>query len=215
MSKKNLSRENYCIISFWVIHISGALGLLSAWSDLFLMLTPVNLLTSYILLTSSKSKLMHESVFFVTLLSFVVGYLVEYLGVNYGLIFGDYNYGANLGSKLFEVPIIIGLNWAILVLITYSISIRITNQKILTPLLGAILMVLLDVIIEQVADSMDFWYWVGDVIPIQNYIGWFVVALVLHAITFIIKPIVSYKKSLHLYLAQATFFLIAVVFYGN
>ena len=33
----------------------------------------------------------------------------EILGVNYGLIFGDYIYLDNLGYKVFGVPVIIGL----------------------------------------------------------------------------------------------------------
>ena len=56
----------------------------------------------------------------------------EILGVNYGLIFGDYIYLDNLGYKVFGVPVIIGVNWIILTYISGSFSNYIfqNNKKI-------------------------------------------------------------------------------------
>ena len=44
------------------------------------------------------------------------------------------------------------------------------------------LMVGLDFLIEPVAISLDFWSWEYDIIPLQNYIGWFVIAFILQLI---------------------------------
>ena len=63
------------------------------------------------------------------ILIFWTGILVEFLGVNYGLLFGEYSYGKNLGPKLFGVPFLIGMNWVILTTISGSISNYITKGK--------------------------------------------------------------------------------------
>jgi putative membrane protein len=41
-------------------------------------------------------------------------------------------------------------------------------------------MVGLDFFIEQNASKFDFWYWKSGIIPIQNYIAWFVIAFLLN-----------------------------------
>jgi len=41
---------------------------------------------------------------------------------------------------------------------------------------GALILVLLDVLIEPVAMKFDYWHWAGNVIPIENYACWFLVS---------------------------------------
>jgi len=49
------------------------------------------------------------------LLFFILFYLfffsIEVLGIKTGKIFGSYFYGKSLGFKIFETPVLIGLNW--------------------------------------------------------------------------------------------------------
>ena len=49
---------------------------------------------------------------------FLIGMIAEILGVNFGIIFGEYEYLDNLGIKIFGVPIIIGVQWILLTFIT-------------------------------------------------------------------------------------------------
>lgn len=42
-----------------------------------------------------------------------VGFAVEALGVTTGVIFGAYHYTDRMGPRLHEVPLVIGINWAI------------------------------------------------------------------------------------------------------
>ena len=81
----------------------------------------------------------------------------EILGVNYGLIFGEYVYLDNLGPKILGVPVLIGINWIILTFITGSLSSLIFKNKYLSVILGAIFMILLDLIMEPVAPLLGFW----------------------------------------------------------
>ena len=48
--------------------------------------------------------------------------IAETIGVNFGILFGDYEYGENLGFKIFGVPFLIGINWIVLTFITGSLS---------------------------------------------------------------------------------------------
>ena len=113
------------------------------------------------------------------ILIFWTGISVELLGVNYGLLFGEYSYGKNLGPKLFEVPILIGMNWVILTVISGSISSYISKgSKILSILLGSILMLFIDFFIEPVAPILDFWEFKNSIVPLSNYTGWFMTGFI-------------------------------------
>jgi putative membrane protein len=107
-----------------------------------------------------------------------IGFFLEVIGVKTELIFGSYHYGYALGFKALSVPLLIGVNWAILLYCTAQFSL-IKNQ-ILNALFGAFLMVALDFFIEQNAARFDFWYWKNNIIPLQNYTAWFIISFVLN-----------------------------------
>lgn len=84
------------------------------------------------------------------------GYLIELIGIITGLIFGEYAYGSGLGLKLFDVPLIIGLNWAILVFATAALTQQFLWPTWLKATLAATLMVAYDFFLEPVAINFDF-----------------------------------------------------------
>jgi bisanhydrobacterioruberin hydratase len=43
-------------------------------------------------------------------------------------------------------------------------------------LFGAAIMTLLDLLIEQVCQQLDFWHWENGAAPIRNYVAWFVIS---------------------------------------
>ena len=55
----------------------------------------------------------------------------EIVGVKFGIIFGDYKYGYALGYKIFEVPILIGANWAILTVSCSALSATLFDSVII------------------------------------------------------------------------------------
>lgn len=112
----------------------------------------------------------------------VIGYGAEVSGVHTGFPFGNYWYGPVLGVQVFEVPLMIGVNWLLLSYMAgHFFQAKIQND-ILAALASAILMVAIDFIIEPVAISLDFWQWEGNVVPLQNYLGWLGVAFVIQLI---------------------------------
>ncbi len=194
-------------IFLYIIHIVGAGGLLyPATTGIFQSLTPLNLLISSILLFSFHHYWLREFWAFL-FITFLVGYFVEVLGVKYGFIFGEYSYGNTLGVKLWNVPVLMGLNWVLLIYVTGVISETIRSHYAIKAMVGASLMVLMDFVMEPVAVRYDFWYWENDVVPVQNYIAWGVIAFILLLIFYKLHFIKRNRLAWHLYIAQLLFFV--------
>ena len=68
-------------------------------------------------------------------------------------------------------------------------------------------MVLLDFLIEPVAIRLNFWTWENNIIPIQNYLMWFLVAFVMQWIISYKSQLLSNKLSFVLLLSQFLFFV--------
>ena len=108
------------ILIIWLFHLSGLMGLLYIDKNLFASLTPLNLFISTTLLFVNQTNASRVK-FLVVFIIFFIGMIAEILGVQYGLIFGNYEYGNNLGLKILGVPLLIGFNWVILTVICGSI----------------------------------------------------------------------------------------------
>jgi putative membrane protein len=194
-----------------ILHVAGLLGILSPYRNLFLMLSPINLLLSAFLLFINQKELT-KSFYIFCVVSFLAGFFIEVIGINTGLIFGKYTYGASLGFKLINVPLIIGINWLILI---YSIGVICNNLKIniiYKSLLGAAMLVILDFFIEPVAVKYDFWLWNNSVVPVQNYIGWFVTSSCLLFLFHKMEFNKSNNLARALYIIQLVFFVILATF---
>lgn len=169
--------ENLLTFLLLVFYGVGTIGIYLNPTQ-FAKLTPFNLLiTTFILFYLHPKK---DLLFFINL--FMVGisaWFLEMIGVTTGLIFGNYQYGLSLGPKLTETPLIIGLNW---IIVAYSslqtiqfITIKLNKKlsEIAASLCAALLMVLLDFLIEPLAPKLDFWTFQNNFIPLQNYTAWF------------------------------------------
>jgi uncharacterized membrane protein len=197
---------SYSVELLLLMHVAGIIGLLSPLHEYFRLLTPFNLLVSGFLLwlnhhDRSRSFLMFAGIVF------VLGFMVELIGVHTGVIFGSYVYGVTLGPKLFNVPIIIGLNW---LLIIYSIGVltgSISMPVWLKILLGATLAVFIDMLIEPVAIKFDFWSWDGGEVPVRNYFGWFFLSAIMLSLFHLFKVKTDNKAALPYYFIQLFFFL--------
>ena len=161
------------------MHVSGIIGLQHPLThDLFLALVPFNLLVTAGLLFMFHRGFGRPFLLF-CLLTYAAGFFVEVAGVHTGLIFGSYAYGAALGFKQWEVPLLIGVNWLVLVYSTGVVTRKVIPMRWARPLVGAAVLVLLDLFIEPVAIRYDFWSWHPADIPLRNYVGWYGTSLVL------------------------------------
>ena len=162
-----------------IFHTVGFVGLQSTSREYFLSLSPLNLLLSFSCLVLSFQHFTRR-LFLAILVVGVVGFSAEYIGVHTQLLFGDYQYGKNLGFKLVEIPLVIAVNWAMLSFSALAIVFFLRVPLVVKALLSAALMTFLDVLIEPVAITSDFWSWADGIIPMYNYVCWFVLSFVLH-----------------------------------
>lgn len=208
-----LTKRNQSLMIFviWLVHVSGIIGISLGFEDWFLPKTPLNLLLMFGFVMYSFN-VNNAFKWLTVFLVFIVGFGVELLGVHTGIPFGEYAYGHNLGPQIAEVPLMIGVNWVMLIFITGCISNQLNKPIWLKALIGASLMVFLDVFIEEVAPVFDFWYWTNHHAPLINYIAWFVISFGLHYWFQARKTTGNIAISIHLFLAQLVFF---AVFYLN
>ena len=206
-------KEYLSIFIIWLVTISGLIGIWLGYGDWFLPKTIFNLLLgAAILLWNFPIKNGWKSLAIWTSI-YLMGMVAEWIGVNTGLLFGDYSYGNNLGPKIVGVPPIIGINWVVLVFLTAFISKRIIPHKYAAALLGALLMVGLDFFIEPVAQRFDFWSWHENVAPLKNFIHWFFVSLLMQIIVMNELPEKNSSLPIHHFLSQVLFFTFFYVIY--
>lgn len=201
----NYSKVNISIVILFIFHMVGVVGISSDYKDLFLGLTPLNLLLSLGLFIWANNDFSIQF-YKVMAILFALGFLVEVIGVSTGVLFGEYTYGATLGYKLFETPLMIGVNWILLSLASFGVSSFFLKKQLPIILLSTLLMVLMDVLIEPIAISLDFWTWALGDIPLQNYVMWFFVSLIMNALISFNRLKIDYRISFGLLLSQILFF---------
>ncbi|TAJ09173.1 carotenoid biosynthesis protein [Marinilabiliaceae bacterium JC017] len=198
--------------SLIVFYLVGWLGMaIPAFTPLFIHLTPFALLVSFFILAVYHEKPLRLQTVIIFLVIYGSGYLIEMIGVNTHLIFGHYEYGQGLGFKLWNTPVIIGLNW---LLLTYTSSAMV--EKLPLPswvqiLLASLLMVVYDMVMEQVAPLMDMWYWLNSTIPVQNYLAWWIIATIFQILLRVFRLKITNPMALTIFLCQFFFFLLLFI----
>ena len=190
-----------------IFYTVGTVGILSNQRDWFLSLSPFNLLLSFVCLLLSYKRFNFGLVFTIFIAA-LIGFAAELIGVHTGYLFWDYWYGENLGIKLFEVPLIIGVNWAMLSMLTTAFFLNSKRSIWVKAVLSTSLMTALDVIMEPVAMQSDFWQWAEGEIPIYNYVCWWVIGYVVHLILYKHRSHEQNKVSVGLFCILTLFFLI-------
>ena len=198
-------RLSLAVFIIWLFHISAIAGITIGHKEWFLTKTPLNLTLSLVLFfwiypfNTIKKILLF-------ILFFAIGMFAEWLGVNYGLLFGDYVYGKSLGPKLDGVPWLIGCYWGLLAFITAEIANSLNTTHWIKMGIGAGLMVLLDFFMEQNAPNFDFWVFEGPV-PLKNYFSWFAIGFLMQFLLWRFKVTGNRAISYNLYIAQLLFFV--------
>lgn len=205
-------KENILLAVLIIFYSVGIIGMqLPTFKQSFLNLSYFNLILSFTLMIVARQNDLRRFLIFL-LFAFVIGMSVEWIGVHTGLLFGDYFYGHNLGTKLFGVPLVIGLNWGLLTVVSASIINRQSNNQIFDIIAGAALMTVFDFIMEPVAVKSGYWNWSKGEIPFYNYLCWFVIALFLQFIYVRMKLIESNKVNDVLLFCMVVFFLTLNIF---
>lgn len=223
--------STYQIATFIAIlfHAIGLTGILFFNNPFFIKATPFNLMLSAALLVWTQKEKNKYFYFFVAI-TCIVGVAVEVIGVNTGLLFGNYSYGKVLGLQWHKVPLLIGVNWFIVLyccgicINTFlaSVIFRVATETKAPPQIlktmsvvadGATLAVLFDWLIEPVAVKLGYWQWNDDGnIPLYNYICWVTVSALLLIVFHFCKFNKQNKFAINLLLIQVMFFLLLRTF---
>ncbi len=175
---KGESKREWLFAAIIVLfHLVGLAGfLVPGLTPVFLNIVPWHLLLMFVVISFSHKNIDDKFLLFFLCL-FIGGYAVEWVGTNRHLLFGGYNYGNTLGIKLLGVPLIIGINWFLLIYSTGVLMQRSRLKNMLPRIIvGSLLLVLLDFFIEPVAGKFDYWHWTDNIIPFTNYTCWFFVS---------------------------------------
>lgn len=191
----NISKNGIALAVALLFHSCGFIGIVfSPYKQWFVDNTSVNLfLMASLLIIVQEKKNLHFWLFVIGCV--LTGMAVEWIGVHTGLLFGSYQYGEVLGYKWSGVPILIGINWFVILFCsanlvmqfqqfiikklgdqTTTLSSRLQKWSLITD--TAILATFFDIIMEPVAVKLHFWTWDGN-IPVSNYICWFMISCIL------------------------------------
>ncbi|MCH7401583.1 carotenoid biosynthesis protein [Belliella kenyensis] len=191
-----------------IFHLVGVVGMNSlALRPYFQLLTPFHLLLCTGLLFVFHTSWNSNFLWFV-ILAYGLGFGSEVMGVHTGFPFGNYAYSNVLGLKLFDTPLMIGVNWLLLVYLSGGVIYSLIKNDFVASIVGAILLVILDFLIEPVAIKLDFWTWQDGIIPLRNYLGWFGVGFIIHLIYRKLPFTKSNPLSLYLLINLAIFFIL-------
>lgn len=206
---ENIRKYPSALIAFLsFFYMVGIVGLsLERTQPLFQRLVPFTLLFSLYFLWLFHEKPTYRF-YLVALVIYLAGFLVEVAGVNTGVIFGEYVYGRTLGIKLWNTPLMIGVNWLLLIYSAWVLTGFITSNPFLRYGLGGLAMVMYDVILEPVAIRLDMWNWHGETIPLQNYFAWFVMSVILLVILDKSLKGIRNKIAPALFIIQLVFFIL-------
>jgi putative membrane protein len=118
--------------------------------------------------------------------------MIESIGIATGFPYGGFHYTDEMGFKIFGlVPWSVAFAFGPLVIGSFTLASSATRNPKTALLLGALLLVTFDLILDPAAVVLSIWVWDNPGpyygIPITNYIGWlltgYIVCILLHALT--------------------------------
>lgn len=108
----------------------------------------------------------------------VCSYILEVIGAQAGFLFGDFAYSKLLGFTLFGVPLTIGLIWLSVSLSAWNIASYSKAALWQKFIVGGLLVVMLDLILEQFASAYGLWSWQRGTASLYNYVCWFGISII-------------------------------------
>lgn len=212
-------------------HLSGLIAIGIFRSPLFISLTPLNLLVCAALIWWTQEKMNAGFIAF-CIAAFAIGFFAEWVGVNTGILFGEYSYGAVLGPGWQGVPYLIGIQWMVVVYCVGICMAMLHNRLVeraeqesvqafprgwLAASIiadGALLALLFDWILEPVAMELGYWTWKDNEVPWINYASWWGVS----ALALVFFHFLPFRKhnifAVHLLMIQGMFFLMLRTIFG-
>jgi putative membrane protein len=218
------TKQQIATVIALAFHISGFIAIGLFQSQLFLSLTPLNLLVCAGLIFYTQEKINGAFIAF-CLSAMAIGFGSEWIGINTGKLFGEYSYGEVLGPQWQGVPYLIAIQWLVVIYCS-GVCMAMLHAKLVNsqpeayhnfPKFwislsmiadSALLALFFDWILEPVAIHLGYWTWADGDIPWLNYATWWGVS----AVIMIFFQLLPFKKhnlfAVHLLMMQVMFFLL-------
>lgn len=191
------------------IYAVGIIGHLIPFTRVFMKyLTAPVLLITFLYIVYTLRKEIKPKVITVFLISYLLTFIVEAVGVATGSIFGEYTYGTVLGIQLFKTPLLIGLLWVFVVWGSYQLNEYFVKNKHLRVLFTGITVILFDILLEPVAITLGYWSWSGGGIPLQNYLAWGIIGIIVASLFAYTNIKIKNKVLSYFFVIQFIFFAI-------
>lgn len=225
---KHIPRYKIATAIAIIFHAIGLLGMLFFDRDFFISTTPMHLLLMAALIFYSHKNITVGFLFFF-LFCFLTGYFVELAGTSTGILFGNYAYGNALGYSFNGVPLIIGINWFVIIyccgvgisiFMKYLVEklgaeeiVERTHLKTLSFIVdGAILAVIFDIFLEPAAIKLGYWQWHEGEVPLYNYFCWFLVSAMMLFVFHLTRSSRPNQFAVNLIMIQLMFLLLIDTF---
>lgn len=203
---KNLTERDVAkfLVIFYIVGITGFL--VPQTRLLFERMIPLSLgINIFLMMLFHRPYNLKHFYYFVAIIAFTIG--IEAIGVNTGILFGSYAYGPSLGLKVFATPVLIGFNWLMLTYGAVSIVRSVPALRKALPVLVGVLMVAFDFVMEPVAMKTAMWDWAFHHVPLQNYVMWFVISVVVASGYELFQIETKNKVAQYIFAAQLVFFI--------
>jgi bisanhydrobacterioruberin hydratase len=116
-----------------------------------------------------------------------IGFIAEYVGVNYGFLFGRYVYTGTLQPLLLGAPLVMACAWMILFAYVKQMLLSFKLSKLTEMTISGVWMVAIDLLIDPLAaNRLGYWRWIETGayygVPARNFLGWFLVSFMIFGI---------------------------------
>lgn len=209
MERKKTLKLNKEEIFLYLIYTVGVIGhLTNALLEYMKLLTPFTLLLTGGVVFFSTIKNSKNNFIIWAIVTYIITFSLEVIGVKSGIIFGSYWYGETLGTKFLNVPLIIGFNWIMVILGAILLAENIFKNKILITITASLLSTTFDFFLEPTAIKLGYWNWTDISVPLQNYFAWFIISLLFTILYFKMGVKVKTDLPIKFFLTQFIFFII-------
>lgn len=126
-----------------------------------------------------------------------LGLLAEAVGTRTGVPFGEYSYAGSLGPQLLDVPVVVPLAWTMMAypMLLAGRTLAPPGSWTAVPV-AAVGLASWDLFLDPMMVAQGHWTWVDPTpalpgvpgIPLSNYAGWLLVALVISAVLHRLVP---------------------------
>lgn len=183
--------EQYSVIFMIATFVVGiVLHLIPDLLPLITRLTELNLLLMSSLVFAFGLLNNHRNLAgftFWSLITMLFMFLIAVIGINTGVLFGSFEYGSTLPTTLANIPLIVPLNWAMILLSAYGFLTNAVSQRNLRALFAAVIVLALKLLMDPVGVRLDYWTWDLGYIPLRNYVSWFVASIIFTQILALMK----------------------------